>query len=194
MYKLKTIFVLLLGLSVFLTGCARISVKRLSTDKIVDISGSWNDTDSRLVAEEMISDCLKRPWLNKFNETNNSEPVIIVGTVINRSHEHINSRLFTKNLEKSLLNSGLIKFVTSRTEREGIREGIAKHFRPHTLGDVEDDLSGFIHCTGTMELWRHQADELLEYLHSQGVVVKVEFSDGFIAPQVTAVVPLIAGY
>ncbi len=122
MYKLKTIFVLLLGLSVFLTGCARISVKRLSTDKIVDISGSWNDTDSRLVAEEMISDCLKRPWLNKFNETNNSEPVIIVGTVINRSHEHINSRLFTKNLEKSLLNSGLIKFVTSRTEREGIRE------------------------------------------------------------------------
>ena len=122
MYKFKIFFVFLLGLSVFIAGCARVSVKRMETDKIVDVSGSWNDTDSRLVAEEMISDCLKRPWLNKFNETNNADPVIIVGTIINRSHEHINSRLFTKNLEKSLLNSGLIKFVASRTEREEIRE------------------------------------------------------------------------
>ncbi len=122
MYKLKVFFVFLLGLSVSIAGCARVSVKRMETDKIVDVSGSWNDTDSRLVAEEMISDCLKRPWLNKFNETNNADPVIIVGTIINRSHEHINSRLFTKNLEKSLLNSGLIKFVASRTERKDIRE------------------------------------------------------------------------
>lgn len=60
------------------------------------------------------------------------------------------------------------------TKQEQIREGIAKHFRPHTLGDVEDDLSGFISCTGTMKLWRYEADELLEYLHSQGVVIKVE--------------------
>jgi len=53
-----------------------------------------------------------------------------------------------------------------------IREGIAKHFRPHTLGDVEDDLSDFIDCSGTMELWRLQADELIQYLHTQGVVMK----------------------
>ena len=78
-------------------------------------------------------------------------------------------------------------------KREEIKEGIAKHFRPHQLGRVEEDISGLISCTGTMELWRYQADELLEYLHSKGIVMKVEFSDGFTAPQVTAVVPLIKG-
>lgn len=76
-------------------------------------------------------------------------------------------------------------------KRKEIREGIAKHFRPHQLGDVETDITGFISCTQTMEYWRYQADELMEYLHSRGVVMKVEFSDGFTAPQVTAVVPLI---
>lgn len=58
--------------------------------------------------------------------------------------------------------------------KQSIREGIAKHFRPHTLGDVEDDLSGFISCTGTMELWKYQADELIEYLKSEGLVKVVE--------------------
>ena len=50
----------------FLTGCASTpNVKRIDVDKIVDISGRWNDTDSGLVAEDMISDCLKRPFLER---------------------------------------------------------------------------------------------------------------------------------
>jgi len=59
---------------------------------------------------------------------------------------------------------------------ETLREGIAKHFRPHTLGDIDDDLTGIISgvAVGTMELYRIQADELIEWLDSQGVVRKVE--------------------
>jgi len=62
------------------------------------------------------------------------------------------------------------------TRQEEIFEGIAKHFRPHTFGDIDDDLTGFIagEAVGTMELYRVKADELLNYLHSQGV----RFSDG----------------
>lgn len=97
-------------------------VKRVESDVVVDLSGKWNDTDSRLVAEEMIKDCVERPWLNKFEEKSKREPVVIVGTIVNRSHEHINSQLFTKDLEKSLLNSGIVKFVASKEEREEVRE------------------------------------------------------------------------
>lgn len=64
--------------------------------------------------------------------------------------------------------------------REEIREGVAKHFRPHTLGDVEDDLSGVVACTGTMELWRYQAEELLEWLHENDVVIKVDSAEPII--------------
>jgi len=111
----------LLGVVLFMTaGCG--GVKRVEVDKTIDLSGRWNDTDSRLVAEDMIKDCLGRPWINKFDEKNKREPVVIVGTVVNRSHEHINSQLFTKDLEKSLLNSGMVKFVASQQERSEVRE------------------------------------------------------------------------
>ncbi len=122
----KSFLVLGLG-SIFmivgLVGCSSApKVTRTEIDKPIDLSGKWNDTDSRLVAEEMIKDCLGRPWLNKFDEMNHRTPVIIIGTIINRSSEHINSQLFIKDLEKNLLNSGKVIFVANRQERQDIRD------------------------------------------------------------------------
>ena len=108
--------------TVFVTGCASTKVKRIETDEPIDFSGRWNDTDSRLVAKEMIEDSLQSPWLREFTEKNRHAPVVIVGTVTNKSYEHINPELFTKNLERSLIKSGKVKFVASRSERGEIRE------------------------------------------------------------------------
>ena len=104
------------------SGCGGRSVKRTEVDKVIDLSGRWNDSDSRMVSEEMIRDCLDRPWINKFNETKKTNPVVIVGTVKNRSHEHINSQVFTKDLEKSMINSGLVDVVSSSDERAELRQ------------------------------------------------------------------------
>ena len=113
---------LVLGVAaVMVTGCGT-KVKRTETDKVIDLSGRWNDTDSRLVSEEMIKDCMGRPWINKFNEKQPRQPVMIVGTVSNRSSEHINTQLFTKDLEKSMINSNFVKVVASKSEREEIRD------------------------------------------------------------------------
>ncbi len=117
-FLLAAVFVL----AALISGCGGRIVKRLETEKVVDISGRWNDTDSRLVSEEMIKDCLGRPWLNKFEEKNKRDPVVIVGTVLNRSHEHIDSQLFIKDLERAFINSAMVKVVASKQEREEIRE------------------------------------------------------------------------
>ena len=106
-----------------IAGCSsNPKVTRTQVDKTIDLSGRWNDTDSRMVAEDMIQDCLNRSWLNTFNEKNKKDPVLIVGTIVNRSTEHINSQFFVKDLERNLLNSGKIKFVASVQERQDIRE------------------------------------------------------------------------
>ena len=42
------------------------TVARLDANSVTDLSGSWNDTDSRLVADEMITDCLGRAWYNQY--------------------------------------------------------------------------------------------------------------------------------
>jgi hypothetical protein len=37
--------------------------------------------------------------------------------VKNRSHEHINTQVFIKDLERALINSGRVAFVASKDER-----------------------------------------------------------------------------
>jgi uncharacterized protein (TIGR02722 family) len=105
-----------------LVGCST-TVKRVDTDTVTDLSGRWNDTDSRLVAEEMVKDALNRPWVERFTEAHKGkQPVVIVGTVVNRSHEHINTQTFVGDLQRELTNSGRVFFVAAKGEREEVRE------------------------------------------------------------------------
>ena len=105
------------------SGCASTKVERIDVDETVDLSGQWNDTDSRLVSEEMIKDVMSRSWLERYKRANRGHtPAVIVGSVRNRSDEHINTRTFVKDLERALVNSGEVDFVASSGEREELRE------------------------------------------------------------------------
>jgi penicillin-binding protein activator len=123
MKKAGTCFIgMLLVAAVVIGGCATKKVERVGTEKVIDLSGRWNDTDSRLVAEEMVKEALARPWVDKFEAKHRKEPMVIVGSVVNRSHEHINVQTFTKDLERELTNSGRVLFVASKGERGELRE------------------------------------------------------------------------
>ena len=113
--------VLILVAALTVAACST-SVERVATDETIDLSGAWNDTDSRLVAEEMIADALARPWLNDFKTVEGARPVVIVGRVRNLSHEHINVNTFVADMERELVNSGQVRFVASRTTRDEIRD------------------------------------------------------------------------
>jgi uncharacterized protein (TIGR02722 family) len=104
-----------------LSGCAT-KVERLDAREVKDLSGAWNDTDSRQVSDEMIRDSLSRAWLFEWMVAHGSKrPTVIVGEVRNLSHEHINVNTFTSDMERALINSGKVDFVASRSERGDIR-------------------------------------------------------------------------
>jgi hypothetical protein len=103
------------------TGCAT-HVDRMDVEEVKDLSGAWNDTDSRLVSEEMINDVLAQRWLSEYMRTHGKEPVVIVGEINNLSHEHINLNTFVRDMERVLINSGKVQFVASRVEREDVRD------------------------------------------------------------------------
>lgn len=104
------------------SGCAAPqSVQRVAVDDVRDLSGRWNDTDSRLVAEEMVGDVLRRPWLADFKSAAGRNPVVIVGGMRNLSSEHIEMETFVKDIERELINSGVVKFVASSEERSDVR-------------------------------------------------------------------------
>ena len=110
-----------LGAALALTACGT-SVTRMDAGEIKDVSGHWNDTDSRLVAEEMITDCVSRPWVAKAVSDLGKNPTVIVGTVRNQSSEHIATATFVEDLQRSLINSGKVDFVASKSERGEVRD------------------------------------------------------------------------
>lgn len=117
------ILVLLLSAAVVLSaGCSKKVVSRISTDSVTDLSGRWNDTDSRLVSEEMIKDCLSRPWKIEHWEQAKKKPTIIVGIIRNKTTEHIAIETFIGDIERTFINSAEITVVASAEEREQIRE------------------------------------------------------------------------
>jgi hypothetical protein len=106
-----------------LTGCGKEkNVTRVDPGVVTDLSGRWNDTDSKMVAETMIQEMVDRPWLQKFTGAKGREPVVIVGTILNKSHEHIDVGTFVTDLERQMTNSQKILFVASKGEREEIRD------------------------------------------------------------------------
>lgn len=109
-------------LALTITSCNKRTVERVNPNETIDLSGRWNDTDSRLVAEEMVRDVLARPWLTEFKTRNDRSPRIIVGTIYNKSHEHISAETFINDIERELLNSGLIKLAAGKEFREEVRE------------------------------------------------------------------------
>lgn len=104
------------------TGC-RSHVERVRVDEQIDLSGRWNDTDSRLVAEDMVSQVLSGEWVNNHMRTNGgAKPVVIVGLVTNQTSEHIDANTFIKDVERSFINSGKIRLVQAGEKREALRK------------------------------------------------------------------------
>ncbi|MBI3563955.1 MAG: penicillin-binding protein activator LpoB [Elusimicrobia bacterium] len=110
-----------LGAALALSACGT-SVTRMDAGETKDVSGHWNDTDSRLVAEEMISDCLSRPWYGKAQTDLGKNPTVIVGTVKNQSSEHVATDTFVEDLQRALINSGKVEFVANKNERGEVRD------------------------------------------------------------------------
>jgi len=117
----KSAILLIAALAMFACSSRR-EVTRLPEDTVTDLSGQWNDTDAKLVAQEMVSDCLAKVWLTDFVAANGDKPVVTVGTIRNMSSEHIDTEVFSIDFERELINSGKIKFVASRDQRSEIRD------------------------------------------------------------------------
>ena len=97
-------------------------VSRVNTNEVIDLSGRWNDTDSQLVSAEMIDDLLGARWLPVYeSQHNNKRPVVVVGTVTNKSHEHINSETFIKDIEKAIIKNGSVRLVQAGEKRQELR-------------------------------------------------------------------------
>lgn len=97
-------------------------VSRIDASTQTDLSGYWNDTDVRIVSENLVGECVKCPAVSAFNAVKKRTPIVIVGSFRNQSDEHIDTSILAKKFEAALINSGKVDFVASATERGEVRD------------------------------------------------------------------------
>ncbi len=122
MKKIYFIFVVT-SLLFILFGCTpKRQVQRISTEESVDLSGRWNDTDSRMVAQDMIDQLLHDNWIDYYNTKNpNKRPILIVGIIRNKSHEHIDANTFIKDIERAIIQDASARLVQAGNKRDELR-------------------------------------------------------------------------
>lgn len=103
------------------TSCSH-TVSRIDPTSAIDLSGRWNDTDSRTVADKMIFELFDSESFKAYANTLGRKPVIIVGLITNKTSEHIDADNFIKKFEVVIHNSGIAELVESGDFRDMLRK------------------------------------------------------------------------
>src|SRR5690606_16690666 len=107
----------------------------IDPNSVTDLSGRWNDADSRLVANALITQSLEGRWAVDYAAANaGTPPTVIVGEFRNRTMEHIPIGTFVRDLERAYVQSGVVRLVASADERE---EGRAERTDQQTNASAE---------------------------------------------------------
>lgn len=101
--------------------CQR-SVTRVTPDTAIDLSGRWNDADSRIVADKMISELMTSEKFKEYAKEKGRKPAIVVGLIRNKTSEHIDADNYIKKLEVAIYNSNVAELVESDAFRDKLRQ------------------------------------------------------------------------
>ncbi len=121
MTRLSLVLVILAAIALLGCGGGK-TVDRVDTGEQIDLSGNWNDTDSQGVAGDLVTQITDAAWVENHIEQHGKKPAIIVGSIRNKTVEHIPMKTLTADLERAFINSGRVLVVASPEEREQIHD------------------------------------------------------------------------
>jgi uncharacterized protein (TIGR02722 family) len=136
-------------------GCISKRVTRIEPTAVTDLSGRWNDTDSRLVANQLVEQALGAGWAKRYTDTHGGDaPTVVVGTFANRTMEHIAVGTFAKDIERALVITGAARVVASgdqRVEMRGERADQQQHARADTRARQGQELGARYMLAGDLQ-------------------------------------------
>lgn len=127
-FALALIPALALG-ALALPGCGGKTITRTEAGAAKDLSGKWNDVDTKNTASEIVSKAMKAPWPDNFQAEHKRKPIIVIGKFPVRTNgdENINTSLITNALEEEFINSGKIRVLSDPEESRKILEDQAAY-------------------------------------------------------------------
>ena len=124
---MKRLAALMLAAAGVVAGCGE-RIERVDSDRDVLLDDRWNDTDLNMVSSKMVQSLLSHDAVAKAE----GKPAIMVGTVANRTAEHIDVKALTDRIRTALVKSGKVVAVD-----ETARGEIAKEYEYQASGNVD---------------------------------------------------------
>lgn len=128
--------------------------RKLPSDS-ADLDYRFNDEDARSMTQQLMTDCLSRPWSSNWTAShNNQPPIVYVGPVKNDTQDYtVNSKLVTEVMEKELINSGKARIKAPKDLRtEGRDERLdTKYNDPATIKAVAKELNADFALVGNFQ-------------------------------------------
>jgi len=163
------------------TACGK-RVTRIDPGSVTDLSGRWNDTDSRLVANALIEQSLTGAWVSRYAAAHGGEaPTVIVGDFRNRTLEHIAVGTFVRDLERAFINSGAVRVVASSDERQEVRserQDQQEHARADTRARLGQELGARFMLQGDIQAIEDQEGrEKVIYYQIDATLIDLETNE-----------------
>jgi penicillin-binding protein activator len=118
---MRKVYTVSIFVFIILASCQTRSVSRIDPNKEIDLSGRWNDVDSRKVADQMIFELFESETFKSYSKALNRKPVVVIGTIKNKTSEHIDADNFIKKFEVVIHNSNVADVVESDEFRDKLR-------------------------------------------------------------------------
>lgn len=118
-------------------------VSRVDPSAVVDVDYRFNDVDARQVYQGMVNDTLYRNWIDRHGRATGRQPVVVVGPIRNDTQQYIDTRMFTTQFERELLNADRVRFVAMPDQRDAIRaerDQGQEWSRPETRKQMRNEL------------------------------------------------------
>lgn len=170
---------LLLLLALTAAACGGKRVSRIEPTSVTDLSGRWNDTDSRLVARALVQQSFEAGWAERHAERNGGEPpTVILGSFRNRTMEHVPVNTFLNDVERALLGTGRVRIVAGgdfRDEVRAERDDQQEHARADTRADLGRELGADYMLQGELlAIEDEEGGEKIVYYQADATLVDLE--------------------
>ena len=81
----------------------------------------WNYDYLKAISDYLASECRNSRRIADFAEENGRRPRVILGEIINRSYDVIDTSTLARQFQNALINSGVLDFVSDSSERLALR-------------------------------------------------------------------------
>ena len=144
-----------------------------------ETNGDWNDSDLRDVAKTIITQMLNAPWYQRALDKKDGElPIIKIGAIKNKTDAHLPLDAFNDSMQKTLINSGRVEFISNFSESQKIRkekEEQLMHASDETIkGDGEEAGADYMIFGQFSSMYQRRNGRTVRYLQANIKLIDIE--------------------